>query len=829
MHEKERHMPNSPLTPEGRNVLCVGIQEWIAAGYALVPIKPDSSKSPIGLWARIARGEERSLSTAVLIAMVRQGTCDGVAALMGRASGNAEMMEIEGRVVDRLSELEDAAEMFGIGHLFRRLSEGCSETTPSGGVHYYLRVSDAPVAGNVVLASRPATPHDLVLAETRGQGGYSIVAPSSGRTHETGRPYVMRMGSPANTPVFTAAEVGELHALFRVLDEIPPAETVTATTAAPTPTPAPVRREVSRSSEGLSPGDDFNARANWEELLEGWTRVGQVTDPDGRTRVFWRRPGKTVGVSASLLADGAVFYNFSTSAGLPTGESLSKFAVFAHLHHGGSFSAAAADLASRGYGGPRRDGQPATGGCEYVPFPIDVLPDVLSEFVRSIADDTGCDPSFVALPAITALASAIGNTRRLRLKSGWLVPPVLWTVLVGESGNQKTTGFRQAMAPIQRLQEAAMRRHKEACAEHEAALRRWEGTPPRNRTEKPRPPVAERLCVVDTTVEALAPLLQDNPRGLLLARDELRGWIGSFDRYASGNGARSDEAHWLSMYNGMSILVDRRTSGSVYVSRASVCITGGIQPGPLRRALGVHHRESGLAARLLMAYPPKRPKQWVEGGVLPEIIEGYGNLFPRLLGLQCGEFNGERMPIEMVLSPEARQLYIDFYNAHNLELADLTGDLAAAWAKLEELPARLGLVFELVSWASSGTARPPEVVDTRSTERAIGLTTWFKNETRRIYGLVLTADQTEESTKLDRLCDFLSRRGGEATVREVRQGCRFLRQPGQAEAAMNELATTGRGAWVDPLGTTGQASPRFRLSAWPAPEARPSTGAGVDA
>ncbi len=56
--------------------------------------------------------------------------------------------------------------------------------------------------------------------------------------------------------------------------------------------------------------------------------------------------------------------------------------------------------------------------------------------------------------------------------------------------------------------------------------------------EKPETPQAERCVVSDTTVEALAPLLLANPRGLLLARDKLAGWIGSFDRYAGGKGGR---------------------------------------------------------------------------------------------------------------------------------------------------------------------------------------------------------------------------------------------------------------------------------------------------
>ena len=148
---------------------------------------------------------------------------------------------------------------------------------------------------------------------------------------------------------------------------------------------------------------------------------------------------------------------------------------------------------------------------------------------------------------LTALAAAIGNTRRIQLKRGWTVPAILWVAIVGESGTAKTPAFKLAMRPIRERQRKALERHAEAMRDYEAELpttkKRWpNGSATRKTTdeppEKPEAPQAERCIVSDTTVEALAPLLLANPRGLLLARDELAGWIGSFDRYAGGKGGR---------------------------------------------------------------------------------------------------------------------------------------------------------------------------------------------------------------------------------------------------------------------------------------------------
>lgn len=57
---------------------------------------------------------------------------------------------------------------------------------------------------------------------------------------------------------------------------------------------------------------------------------------------------------------------------------------------------------------------------------------------------------------------------------------------------------------------------------------------------EPKKPVVPRLMVTDTTPEKLGPLLQEHPAGLLHHRDELAGWIGSFNRYSGAEKMASD-------------------------------------------------------------------------------------------------------------------------------------------------------------------------------------------------------------------------------------------------------------------------------------------------
>ncbi len=72
------------------------------------------------------------------------------------------------------------------------------------------------------------------------------------------------------------------------------------------------------------------------------------------------------------------------------------------------------------------------------PFPVDVLPGSLRKFVTRVSKALGCDHSFVVLPLLSALASAIGNTRVILLKHGWTEPAIVWTAIVGDPGTLKS-------------------------------------------------------------------------------------------------------------------------------------------------------------------------------------------------------------------------------------------------------------------------------------------------------------------------------------------------------------------------------------------------------
>lgn len=242
-------------------------------------------------------------------------------------------------------------------------------------------------------------------------------------------------------------------------------------------------------------------------------------------------------------------------------------------------------------------------------------------------------------------------------------------------------------------------------------------------------------------------------------------------------------------------------------------ITGGIQPAILHRALGAEHRDSGLAARLLLSCPPRLPKKWTEAEISPEAEREIARIVERLYELQpkSGD-DGKAEAVVVSMSADAKRMYKAYYNIHNEEQADLSGELSAAWSKLEEYAPRLALVVHFIRWAANDpTLESADVVDAQSMGAGITLCDWFKHEATRVYGLLSESDDDRDRR---RLVEWIERKGGSVTARDVQMGCRWLREPGDAHAALEELEKAGLGIWEpSPTGQRGQPTLRFILSA----------------
>ncbi|MCZ0207935.1 DUF927 domain-containing protein [Streptomyces sp. UMAF16] len=344
------------MTDSQTTDLRAAARELHDAGLCVLPIKADGTKKPAVSWLgyKVERTTPDQHDT-----WFRGDRDRGIAVVYGAVSGNVELIEFEGRAVREglLHEATEIMEAAGprIAEAWHAILNGWVTESPSGGRHLRVRVEGGDVPGSTKLASRLAREDEYteadhqrlrerpnarivrVLVETRGEGGYGLVEPSGGTVHATGRPYVRLAGGPATIPVVDAETMTVIRDHCRMLDQLPQPE---APRTAPRPAPP-------RPDGTLRPGDDFEVRANWADILSGIFRP--ITTRGSET--YWGWADGVGGVKATTGRDEHDrLWVFATGSEFQAEVPYSKFGAYALLHHGGDHKAAARELARQGYG-----------------------------------------------------------------------------------------------------------------------------------------------------------------------------------------------------------------------------------------------------------------------------------------------------------------------------------------------------------------------------------------------------------------------------------------------------------------------------------------------
>jgi len=446
----------------------------------------------------------------------------------------------------------------------------------------------------------------------------------------------------------------------------------------------------------------------------------------------------------------------------------------------------------------------------YQRYPVGTLPHGVRSFVSEAANSLGVDPVFVALPALAMLASCIGVRRSIRIKTDWAEPCIIWGAIVADSGTKKSPATRIVMRALHSVQREAVEEYRTELDRYESALRAFKTS--KGEGSEPSKPTCRRHIVSDTTSEALALVLEQNPEGVLLERDEIGGWLADLDRYTASKGG--DAARWLSIWSAAPIVVDRVTRPAVYITRPHVSIYGGIQPRVLERLVGSEHRENGLLFRLLIAAPPRRVARWTDATVSERTAERFAELVRGLLALNPNAgLDGEPRPVPVIMSAEAKAHFVGWYNVNADRLAEARGDEAAALAKMPAHAARLALVFYCIRLVSG--ERTGDEIDLASVQGACQLVDWHKNEMLR---LLERFSETDDDREIRELVDWIARQGGTVTARDLmRHGRRYVTAEA-AKAALDGLARAGFGQW-ETLPQDGRGHPTTRFVLTPADSA----------
>lgn len=756
------------------NALLKAALQYATQGWPVIPCQP-LEKRPL-----TSHGvKDATTDPAMIRAWWEKWPTANVAVATGRPSG-LWVLDVDGREGDMsLSQLE---------HEHSRLITEVLVKTPNSGRHLYFVLTPGVEIGNRT-GIRPGL-------DVRGTGGYVLVPPSTLSEGEY-------RALPSMTPILTEAPLWIVE-IMKPTEQVNLAEDTAKTIAsAPRATESPdnssvverARRYLAECAPAIQGSGGHNALLWAARALV----VGFQLDDGTVLALLWSEynPRCSPPWDRGSRADVKDFERKVTEARNTPGEKPAGWLLDEYGLRSGAEALAqiaqgrrvAAHLLGKPKAKPATPAAPATGGVddgedpepdERPPFPLHCFPASIRDFIEMVADVQIVEPGAVGLLALVAGGSVMGNAFWLEIKRGFVVPPVLWGVVIGRSGSNKSGLFREVIKPLHSI-------------------------PPINRIENPVLSPQGQLIIEDTTTEAVIDVLSHSPRGLCLANPELSGWVGSFDRYVQSGKTKAggDESVWLKLWDGDSYQKNRKTdSENVSIERAAVSVIGCIQPQKMAECFDPSKFASGLVPRLLVYEIPRVRQPWSEREMTKQGEAEWFNVIEFLRTRPFANFDSNKevhTPNFLRVSEDAKSRYVEHHEdiekmieTHNDEWVDVFA------GKAKGMAARLALVLHGFGAATEEHDVMSDVSES-TMRRGVELARYFLDEQLRLYGLA--AGLYKNRQLLGNLAWIKEKKNdpGRTTARELQKhhSKRYAGPGGseRARKALQEIVNKGLGKW----------------------------------
>jgi DNA-binding protein Fis len=235
------------------------------------------------------------------------------------------------------------------------------------------------------------------------------------------------------------------------------------------------------------------------------------------------------------------------------------------------------------------------------PFPMDIFPPALHDYIQFLTGDIELEPCFVGLSLLQATSIAIGSG--LRGQMGLMVEKVaLYGCLVGYTSSGKSFALDMCMKPIVKYQKILDAENEEEPVDDIVQSDQKNGDNGRW-TEKADETKA--LFVKDATFDAFIQLLTNNPKGVTRYYDEFYSYFVDIERLKVNAG---DITFWTEKWNSQADHRVKRKNKKVFFvpSETLFCnIFGGTQPDFLKYFFSKGKLEQGFSWRFLYAIQPK--------------------------------------------------------------------------------------------------------------------------------------------------------------------------------------------------------------------------------
>lgn len=406
------------------------------------------------------------------------------------------------------------------------------------------------------------------------------------------------------------------------------------------------------------------------------------------------------------------------------------------------------------------------------PLPLDALPSVLRDHVRSTAAAIQVPEDVVALLCLLCTSAGVGGKYQIAVDGSWLFEwSPIYGVAVLATGERKSPTFAEMVRPISEweaervadtlpryraavdvleVRERELDKAKRDAANGKGSLDDVEIARFAVEDARKAVPTLPRLLVSDATPEALIRRMAENEgRAALLSPegDPLRIADG---RYSDG-AARLDELK--KAWSCETLAPDRISREAAHVRRPALTLGLTLQPsvlGDLSNAQSM--RNEGVFARMLFVRPPSLVGSRVHSGAAPSLdlaaAHRYRNALRVLLDAEPAGYEADGTPVPHTLTVDGPALRVLYAYTDELEAEKRPGQRLVGiqdWAeKAHGQAVRVAALLELVGRAATGQALFSEPVAVTSMAAAVRLMRAFTTHALTVFGELGTDQRTAD-------------------------------------------------------------------------------------
>lgn len=352
-------------------------------------------------------------------------------------------------------------------------------------------------------------------------------------------------------------------------------------------------------------------------------------------------------------------------------------------------------------------------------LPIDGMPLFVQEFITKMQSIYRTPRDYWAGSAIMATALAIGKNFELVTK--YKNNPVFWGVFVGDVSSGKTEPLDVCLRYFSNADNDKYQAWKKEVAEFERLSRMSRKERLEEGTDDLVKPQCFHFIIKDTTPEAMAQAHDINSRGLMINRDELKGWIDDFGRYSNSG----EQSNLLTIWSQKGVSYHRKGTGTLNIAKPIINVAGGIHRELLHTLATDNRGENGFLARLVAFFPDNTEKQ-PYNNAMPDssLLDAWDNYIKSLVDI--------KEPIKLRLPDRTAKIYESWYNENVKKInAETSPYLKGVYGKLDIILLRTSIILRGMSYVLDGVMSP-EILP-KEMEDAIQITEYFRATALKVY------------------------------------------------------------------------------------------------